>query len=71
MYGRSGSFVAYYIFDKVYEALQKGEKEFETFYEDDTRWLTCHQDDLGDLYLRIAERVSLLISMIRTAFLVM
>lgn len=57
MYGRSQSFVATYILDAAYQAGQKGEA-FETFVNAESRWQTCHQDDVGDLFARIGERVS-------------
>lgn len=56
LYGRSGSFVAAFIFDAAYEAAKSG-KEFTTVGRNETRWQTIHQDDLGELYLRVAERV--------------
>ena len=57
MYGRSQSFVASYILDAAYQAGQKGET-FETFVNTESRWQTAHQDDVGDLYARVGERVS-------------
>jgi hypothetical protein len=57
MYGRSQSFVASYILDAAYEAGKKGET-FETFINPETRWQTCHQDDVGDLFARVGVRVS-------------
>lgn len=57
LYGRSGSYFAYYHFDAALAAVEKGEKEFETIMRDDSRLLTIHQDDLADLYVRVGERV--------------
>ncbi|KIR68452.1 hypothetical protein I312_100465 [Cryptococcus bacillisporus CA1280] len=56
LYGRSGSYFAYYHFDAALAAVEKGEKEFETIMRDDSRLLTIHQDDLADLYVRVGER---------------
>lgn len=55
MYGRSQSFVAYYILDQAYNARNGG--TFETFVNEDTRWLTCHQDDVGELFRLVGEKV--------------
>lgn len=56
LYGRGGSFVAYFILNAAYEAAKKGET-FETLVREDTRWQTIHQDDLGEAYLKVAEVV--------------
>lgn len=58
LYGRSGSYFAYYHFDAALAAMEKGQKEFETIVRDDSRLLTIHHDDLADLYVRVGERVS-------------
>jgi len=58
LYGKSGSFVAYFIFNAAYEAAQKGEN-FTTPAREDTRWQTIHQDDIGKAYRAVAEVVSL------------
>ena len=52
MYGLSGTFVAYYIFDHALKASREEEKVFDVFMRDDTRWQTLHADDLADLYVR-------------------
>lgn len=57
LYGRSGSFVASYIFDAAHAASKTKEGIFETFAKDDTRWQTIHADDMGELYVRVVERV--------------
>lgn len=56
LYGRSGSYFAYYHFDAALAAMEKGQKEFETIVRDDSRLLTIHHDDLADLYVRVGER---------------
>lgn len=61
MYGRSQSAIATYILDAAYDAGKKGRGKgevFETYGYADTRWQTAHQDDVGDLFVRVAERVS-------------
>jgi hypothetical protein len=58
MYGRSQSFVASYILDVAFEASKRDHKTFETVGDEDTRWLTAHQDDVAELYVRVGERVS-------------
>ena len=45
------------VFPAAVEAAKKGEK-FEIPMYEDTRFAQVHQDDLADLYLRVAERVS-------------
>lgn len=45
------------VFNAALEAQKKGEK-FEAIGLPDTRFGTIHQDDLADLFLRVAERVS-------------
>jgi len=57
LYGRSGSLLKGLVFQPALEAAKKGES-FETFANPDTRFLTIHQDDLADLFVRVAERVS-------------
>lgn len=57
LYGKSGSFVAYFILNAAFEAAKKGEA-FETLVKNDTRWQTIHQDDVGEAYLKVAEVVS-------------
>lgn len=44
------------VFPAAREAAKKG-KSFEVPMLDETRLATVHQDDLADLYLRVAERV--------------
>jgi hypothetical protein len=58
MYGRSQSFVASYILDLAFAASKTQHKTFETVGDEDTRWLTAHQDDVAELYVRVGERVS-------------
>jgi hypothetical protein len=58
LYGKSGSFVAYFILNAALEAARKGEK-FSTPVREDTRWQTIHQEDVGEAYRAIAEVVSL------------
>lgn len=59
LYGRSGSSVASYIFDAAFEASKTKDGVFETFArKNNTRWQTIHADDMADLYVRVAERVS-------------
>ncbi len=59
MYGRSQSAIATYILNAAYDAGKKGKGEvLETYGYADTRWQTAHQDDVGDLFVRVAERVS-------------
>jgi nucleoside-diphosphate-sugar epimerase len=57
LYGKSGSFVAYFHLDAAYEAAKKG-KVFEALVTEDTRWQTIHQDDVGEAYRLVAEVVS-------------
>jgi len=45
------------IFQAALAAGKKGEK-FDAIGEKDVRFGTIHQDDLADLFLRVAERVS-------------
>ena len=45
------------IFQAALAASKKGEK-FDAIGEQDVRFGTIHQDDLADLFLRVAERVS-------------
>jgi hypothetical protein len=45
------------IFQAALAASKKGET-FEAIGEQDVRFGTIHQDDLADLFLRVAERVS-------------
>jgi hypothetical protein len=45
------------IFQAARAAGKKGEK-FDAIGEQDVRFGTIHQDDLADLFLRVAERVS-------------
>ena len=45
------------IFQAAHAAKQKGEK-FEAIGMDSARLGTIHQDDLADLFVRVAERVS-------------
>ena len=59
LYGRSASFVAYFILDAALEAAKKGEK-FSTPVESNTRWQTIHQDDVGEAFRAIAEVVGYL-----------
>jgi hypothetical protein len=47
------------IFQAALAAGKKGEK-FDAIGEQDVRFGTIHQDDLADLFLRVAERVSTL-----------
>ena len=56
LYGKSGTFVAYFILDAALEAARKGEK-FTTPAREDTRWQTIHQDDIGEAYRAVAEVV--------------
>jgi hypothetical protein len=46
------------VFGAALAASKKGEK-FEAIGNQDVRFGTIHQDDLADLFLRVAERVSL------------
>ena len=46
------------IFQAALAAAKKGE-EFAAIGEKDVRFGTIHQDDLADLFLRVAERVRL------------
>lgn len=46
------------VFPAALAAAKKGEK-FDAIGEEDVRFGTIHQDDLADLFLRIAERVGL------------
>ena len=46
------------IFQAALAAGKNGEK-FDAIGEQDVRFGTIHQDDLADLFLRVAERVSL------------
>lgn len=57
LYGRTGSLFGMLVFEPALAAAKKGEK-FETPGLPETRFLTIHQDDLADLYVRVAERVS-------------
>lgn len=59
LYGKSGSYFAMYHFDPAFKAVEKGEKEFETICSDNGKISTIHTDDLADLFVRAAERVSL------------
>lgn len=61
LYGKSGSLLRELVFKPAYEAAKKGEK-FETPCLPDSRILAIHPDDLGELYLQAAERVSYLFS---------
>jgi len=45
------------IFQAALAASKKGEK-FDAIGEQDVRFGTIHQDDIADLFLRVAERVS-------------
>lgn len=56
LYGTSGSLLVGNAFEPALKAAKKGEA-FEVVAHPDTRFLTIHQDDLADLYLRLAERV--------------
>ena len=58
MYGRSGSLPGMMIFQAALAAAKKGE-EFAAIGEKDVRFGTIHQDDLADLFVRVAERVRL------------
>lgn len=60
LYGKSASFVAYFILDAALEATKKSEK-FITPVESNTRWQTIHQDDVGEAFRAIAEVVGYLI----------
>lgn len=57
LYGRSGSLPGMMIFQPAIEAQKKGEK-FDAIGIQDARLGTIHQDDLADLFVRVAERVS-------------
>lgn len=57
LYGRSGSLPGMMIFQPVLEALKQGGK-FEAIGVQSQRLGTIHQDDLADLFVRVAERVS-------------
>lgn len=59
LYGRSGSLPGMMIFQPALAAAKKGQK-FEAIGAENQRLGTIHQDDLADLFLRVAERVSLL-----------
>lgn len=56
LYGRSGSLIGMMVFGPATKA-GKGQS-FKAVGRGDTRLLTIHADDLADLYVRIAERVS-------------
>ncbi|WVF69713.1 hypothetical protein IAT40_004492 [Kwoniella sp. CBS 6097] len=60
VYGSETSPYASYIFEPALKALKNGDKVFETVYENNTRHTTIHRDDAADLYLRVAERGTLL-----------
>lgn len=57
LYGRSGSMLEPFLFAPAYDAAKAG-GTFEVIGLPETRFLTVHQDDLADLYLRAGERVS-------------
>ena len=67
LYGRSGSLPGMMVFQAAEAAKQKGEK-FEAIGVDSARMGTIHQDDLADLYVRVAERVSLLVCISKLVF---
>jgi nucleoside-diphosphate-sugar epimerase len=56
LYGRSGSLPGMMVFKAALEAQKNGE-QFEAIGMRDARFGTIHQDDLADLFLRVAERV--------------
>jgi len=51
------------VFQAALAAGKKGEK-FEAVGNQDARFGTIHQDDLADLFLRVAERVSYFLHLI-------
>lgn len=55
--GASGSLSGMVWFGPAREAAKKGEVFSVPAYKD-TRYPTIHRDDLADLYVRVAERVS-------------
>ena len=57
LYGRSGSIFSMLVFAQAKAAAEVG-KSFDAVGSPDTRFLTIHQDDLADLFVRVAERVS-------------
>ncbi|WWC59553.1 uncharacterized protein I303_102109 [Kwoniella dejecticola CBS 10117] len=60
VYGRSGSAVANYIFDEALKGQKAEDGIWETIYSEESRYTTIHTDDAADLYLRVAERGTIL-----------
>ena len=58
LYGKGGSYFAMYHFEPALQALEKGEKTFESICSDNGKISTVHADDVADLFVRVAERVS-------------
>jgi hypothetical protein len=59
VYGGSGSWFAKYMFEPALAASKTEDKIFGVLLDDTARLTTVHRDDLADLILRVAERVSL------------
>ncbi|KAL7420066.1 hypothetical protein Q5752_005031 [Cryptotrichosporon argae] len=59
LYGRGGSLLAPFVFDVARHAVTTGTAA-NFVAEADSRLLVVHQDDLADLYVRVAERGNLL-----------
>lgn len=57
VYGRSGSLTAM-IFEEATKAAQNGHETFAWPATPGKRWMTVHQDDLAELFLRVGEAVS-------------
>nr|XP_019008392.1 uncharacterized protein I206_06951 [Kwoniella pini CBS 10737]OCF47173.1 hypothetical protein I206_06951 [Kwoniella pini CBS 10737] len=60
VYGRSGSVVASYVFDEALKGQKAEDGIWETIYTDESRYTSIHTDDAADLYLRVAERATIL-----------
>lgn len=58
VYGRAGSFFGMFVFEAAYAAARTGSGVFDVLLpEPSPRFGTIHQDDLGELFVAVAERV--------------
>jgi nucleoside-diphosphate-sugar epimerase len=57
VYGRSGSLTAM-MFEEATKAAQNGQETFAWPATPGKRWMTIHQDDLAEFFLRVGEAVS-------------